>query len=324
MRIFLHILIFIVVITTALPIINTDHWWIRIWDFPRAQITVFTLLALVLTIYHYRGDRFRLVGISIFLVAAIIYQSRMMVRYISLYPTVARDAVDPVKENSLSILMYNVKMDNDRYGDFLKLVEESDPDVILLTEPDQKWADEVSMLDKSYPYNVIYPLDNTYGMIVYSRLELMDTELNFLVKDDIPSIYAKVKLPSGEFAKIHCLHPEPPKPGTDTYERDTEILRVGQRIMDDGGAVIIAGDLNDVAWSRTSEQFQRKTNMLDPREGRGFFNTYNVFVPLFRYPLDHFFYTKDFYLISLEKLKPIGSDHFPLMIRLELSAKDEN
>ncbi|HSJ69802.1 MAG TPA: endonuclease/exonuclease/phosphatase family protein [Anditalea sp.] len=318
MRIFTNILIFFVIITTALPMINTAHWWIRIWDFPRAQITVFTIIALVLTIYFYRKDRFRLIGISVFLIAAIIYQSRMMVRYIPLYPTPAQNTSAPVEENTFSILMYNVKMDNDRYNDFLELVEDTDPDIILLTEPNQIWADEVAGLSKNYPYDLIYPLDNTYGMILYSKLQPKELELNFLVKDDIPSILAELELPSGESFKIHCLHPEPPKPGTDTYERDTEILLVGQQVMDEEGPVVIAGDLNDVAWSRTSEQFQSKTNMLDPREGRGFFNTYNVFIPLFRYPLDHFFYTKHFYLVSLEKLRPIGSDHFPLMITLEL------
>jgi len=324
MRIFTNILIFIVITVTALSMIDTHHWWIRIWDFPKAQITVFTILALILSIYFYHKDKFRLIGISVFLIAAIVYQSRLMVKYLPVYPTTAPEAVTPIEENTFSILMYNVKMDNDRYGDFLMLVEETDPDVILLTEPNQRWADEVAILGESYPYDLIYPLENTYGMILYSRLEPKELELNFLVKDDIPSMFAQVELPSGELVKIHCLHPEPPKPGTDTYERDTEILLVGRRIMEEDGPVVIAGDLNDVAWSRTSERFQSKTNMYDPREGRGFYNTYNVFVPLFRYPLDHFFYTKHFYLVSLDRLRPIGSDHFPLMITLELKPEQNN
>lgn len=55
---------------------------------------------------------------------------------------------------------------------------------------------------------------------------------------------------------------------------------------------------------------------MDPRRGRGLYNTYNVFVPLFRYPLDHIFYSEDFGLISLKKLRSIGSDHFPMYISL--------
>jgi endonuclease/exonuclease/phosphatase (EEP) superfamily protein YafD len=318
MRIVTQILIFLVIIATALPMIDTHHWWIRIFDFPRAQITFFTIVALGLTIYYYRKEKFRLLGISVFLLAAIIYQSRMMVKYIPLYPAPAPAAIAPVLENTVRIMMYNVKMDNDRYADFIRLVAEKDPDIILLTEPNQRWADEVAVIKSKYTHHLVYPLENTYGMILYSKLELEESEINFLVKDDIPSMFAQVRLPSGEMFKLHCLHPEPPKPGTDTYERDTEILLVGQMVVEDEGPVIIAGDLNDVAWSRTSERFQQKTNMLDPREGRGFFNTYNTFVPFFRYPLDHFFYTKDWLLVSYDRLPHIGSDHFPLMITLEL------
>ncbi|WP_143959915.1 endonuclease/exonuclease/phosphatase family protein [Litoribacter populi] len=263
MRLVTQVLIFLVIIATALPMIDTHHWWIRIFDFPRAQITFFTIVALGLTLYYYRREKFRLLGIAVFLLAAIVYQSRMMVRYIPLYPTPAAEAVAPVLENTVRILMYNVKMDNGRYDDFIQLVAEKDPDIILLTEPDHIWAAEVEVLKTTYPYHLVYPLDNTYGMILYSKLDLEETEINFLVKDDIPSMVAQVKLPSGASFKLHCLHPEPPKPGTDTYERDTEILLVGQRVIEKEGPVIIAGDLNDVAWSRTSERFQQKTNMLD-------------------------------------------------------------
>jgi endonuclease/exonuclease/phosphatase (EEP) superfamily protein YafD len=317
MRIITWIFIFVAIVTTALPMIQTHHWWIRIFDFPKAQITVIAWIALGLTIYQYRRDQKRMWAISIFLIAAIVYQSRLMVRYTPFYPIQAPAAVGPDPDHTFSILMYNVKMDNDRYADFLQLAAERDPDIILLTEPDEKWAQEISVLDDDYPFHLKYPLDNTYGMILYSRLELEGEEINFLVKDSIPSMYARVRLPSGVEVNLHCLHPEPPKPGSDTYERDTEILLVGNRILEEEGPSVIAGDLNDVAWSRTSELFQARTNMLDPREGRGFFNTYNTYVPLFRYPLDHFFYTPHFKVYNFERLRHIGSDHYPLKITLE-------
>jgi hypothetical protein len=50
----------------------------------------------------------------------------------------------------------------------------------------------------------------------------------------------------------------------------------------------------------------------------------NAFAPLFRYPLDHIFYSKEFGLITLQKLEHIGSDHFPLLIRLNYEPDDDN
>jgi len=80
-----------------------------------------------------------------------------------------------------------------------------------------------------------------------------------------------------------------PNPGTRSYERDAELLVVGRHIRRRGQPAIVAGDMNDVGWSRTSRLFQRYSGLLDPRRGRGLYNTYSTYIPLFRYPLDHSF-----------------------------------
>jgi hypothetical protein len=64
--------------------------------------------------------------------------------------------------------------------------------------------------------------------------------------------------------------------------------------------------------------------LVDPRKGRGLFNTYNVFVPLLRYPLDHIFYSGEFGLITIEKLEKIGSDHFPIMVELTYEPESDD
>ena len=85
-------------------------------------------------------------------------------------------------------------------------------------------------LDHSFPHAVKYPLDNTYGMVLYSKFKLINPKINFLVDNEIPSIHTKIELPSGKVINFYGLHPEPPKPGSSTYERDTELLIVGKRL----------------------------------------------------------------------------------------------
>lgn len=104
----------------------------------------------------------------------------------------------------------------------------------------------------------------------------------------------------------------------------SELLIIGKRIKESKNPTIVAGDLNDVGWSATSKLFRKYSGLVDPREGRGLFNTYNVYVPFFRYPLDHIFYTEDFGLLKLEKLEEIGSDHYPLLIGLSYEPDDDN
>jgi endonuclease/exonuclease/phosphatase (EEP) superfamily protein YafD len=134
------------------------------------------------------------------------------------------------------------------------------------------------------------------------------------------SIHTKLTLRSGVEVALHGLHPRPPEPIRDqpSSPRDAELVLAGRAIGDAGDIpTIVAGDLNDVAWSPTSQLFVRLSGLLDPRAGRGFYNSYNANNPLFRYPLDHVFHSKHFTLVRLQRLPSIGSDHFPILIELQ-------
>lgn len=91
---------------------------------------------------------------------------------------------------------------------------------------------------------------------------------------------------------------------------------VGREIAAGTLPVIVAGDLNDVAWSHTSRLFRRLSGLIDPRVGRGFFNTFHAEKPRLRWPLDHVFYSDDFLLQALRRLPAFGSDHFPILIEI--------
>src|SRR5690606_25784737 len=101
-------------------------------------------------------------------------------------------------------------------------------------------------------------------------------------------------------------------------DRDAELLLVAKEVREhyQGEPVIVLGDLNDVAWSHTTRMFQRISQLLDPRIGRGFFNTFHVNYPFLRWPLDHLFVSSDFQLTQLNRLPNIGSAHFAMFAEL--------
>jgi len=189
---------------------------------------------------------------------------------------------------------------------------------VLLVETDEWWRGQLAYLKRTHPHAVEHPRDNTYGMLLYSRLELVDPQVKFLIQDDVPSIHARLRLRGGQEVELRCLHPRPPAPqeASESTERDAELLLVGKDLKRRGAPAIVLGDLNDVAWSRTNYQFQDLSGLLDPRIGRGFFHTFHAKYPFLRYPLDHCFHSKHFRLVSFRRLGRFGSDHFPVCIAL--------
>ena len=219
---------------------------------------------------------------------------------------------------TISILVSNVLTPNKHPEKLVALVKKRQPDILLTLETDKRWENVLEEIEDDYKYTIKVPLDNLYGMHLYSKLELIDADVHYLVQEDIPSIHGYVKLRNGTKLKIHCLHPMPPSP-TESYtstNRDAEILMLGRDLSPEDRKVLVFGDLNDVAWSRTTKLFQQMSGLMDPRIGRGFFNTFHTGYRLFRWPLDHVFHSKDFTLIEIAREKSIGSDHFPMYIKL--------
>ena len=303
---------------TALPLIRKDTWWIRIFDFPRLQITggaVATLAAYAFWQWQPGWlENIFLLG----LVAASVYQAYMMYPYTPLARKQVQSSRTRDSGSTLSLLFANVLMDNRNASRLREIMIAADPDIILAVEVDNWWKRELQLFEQSHPHTVLQPQDNTYGMTLYSRPALIDPQVKFLVQDDIPSIHVRVKLRSGVEVELRCLHPRPPFPTEDerSTERDVELLVVGKECKDLSRPVIVMGDLNDVAWSRTNYLFQDISGLLDPRIGRGFYHTFHAKLPLIRFPLDHFFHSNHFRLVDFQRLDRFGSDHFPVYIKL--------
>ncbi len=298
-----------------------DDWWIRGFDFPRVQISFSIVVNIILALFAYSFDQtwhFIILGA---LVMSLIYQLWLIFPYTILAKKQVIKYTGDANNNTIGILVSNVLMTNRDYQKFIDLVEFKDPDLFLTLETDKAWEQALQKFESIYKYTVKVPLDNLYGMHLYSKFPLEDIEVLYLIKEDIPSIHGFVLLENGLKAKIHCLHPKPPTPNESktSTKRDAEILMIGSKIEENPTLTLVFGDLNDVAWSRTTKTFQRISGLMDPRRGRGFFNTFSADYYLLRWPLDHVFHTNDFTLMEISRQKNIGSDHFPMYIKLNYS-----
>lgn len=321
----LVVLALLVVIATALPLLRFDQWWIRAFDFPRAQISIIGIVLLVLYFCFWDTRKIYETIVLGLLVLAVGYQAVKIFPYTVMMPKQVLAAESVTNDARLSLLVANVLMDNRKSEAFLEVVRRYDPDVILTLETDQWWEEALRTLEEAYPHTLKKPQDNAYGMLVHSRLEIIDPEIRFLMKDSIPSMHMQVVLPSDDRVFMHLVHPNPPNPkyATETTERDAELLIVGREVEKNDKPAVVAGDFNDVAWSYTTNLFQKASGLLDPRIGRGMYSTFNAKNPLLRWPLDHVYHTEHFKLVRLEVGPAWGSDHFPVFIELSLEAEAE-
>jgi endonuclease/exonuclease/phosphatase (EEP) superfamily protein YafD len=320
-KIALIIVGYVFVIFSLIPLVRNDNWIFRIFEYPRFQKLIINVAVLILFLSSYAIESTHDVVFVCVLALNIIY----LIYLIYPYTFIARNQMKRINraldENNLSLLICNVFQDNRDVSRLLKQVDEYNPDLILVVEVDDYWDTNLKLLHKRYPYRVLNPLGNTYGMSLYSKLELKDEAVHYLIEKDIPSIQTLVRLKNGQYFKLFGLHPEPPVPTENprSTERDAEILLVAKEVEKMKTPVIVAGDLNDVAWSYTTELFLKVSGLLDPRRGRGFFNTFHVKYPLLRWPLDHVFCSKHFCLRELKRLSDMGSDHYPIFISLQLA-----
>ena len=308
----------ILIIFTLLPLWRYEAWWVRSLDFPRLQLFVISLLLLLMESILLELTHPSTCVLLFAALLCLVYHAWWIVPYTRVFPVEVKSAVSMDGNRLIRIMTANVLTPNRNAKALLQLVRENVPDILVTLESDAWWQAKLDTLETDYPYTIKCPLDNLYGMHVYSRLPLTDRQIEYLVEPDIPSMHTLVSLPSGDKIRVHFLHPAPPSPteNEESSERDAELIIVARSIADTDAAVIVTGDLNDVAWSETTRLFRKISGLLDPRVGRGMFNTFHADFWFMRWPLDHLFHSDHFTLSSIRRLRGFGSDHFALFSEL--------
>lgn len=308
-----------------LPISMAGAWWIRGFDFPRFQLLAVSIVFVVIALAFHDMDMHGYLGVAMALVAI----GLDLYRVLPYSPFRAKETPDTSVDSrspSLTVLSANVLQENRSFKKLEQLIEQEQPDLVVLVEVDQWWSDNCESLKDFYPHFISLPQSNTYGMYVASKLPLSGTEIDYLVDSKVPSVFTSLELTEHDSIDVICVHPRPPRPQEGpSDQRDAELVTIAKRIKDkgDNNPTIVVGDFNDVAWSHTTRLFRRISGTLDPRVGRGTLATFPVAYPFCRFPLDHIFHTPNFSLSFMRRLPTIGSDHFPLLTKLDLNHRVE-
>jgi len=320
-------LTFLMALLTFLPLWKNPSWWIRGLDFPRLQLCVLAFALLVAQAYLLSYSELLQFFISAVAIVCLAYQAWWIIPYTWLWPREVKSAEASGDKPRIKVMAANVLTPNRQSDRLVALVRQFEPDVLVTLETDSWWEAQLDVLSDDYPHSICCPLDNLYGMHVFSRLPLENAQTSFLVEDDKPSMHAEVRLNDKLAIRMHFLHPAPPSPteNDESTERDVELLVVAKSVRDDKDNVpiIVTGDLNDVAWSANTRMFRKISGLLDPRVGRCMVNSFHAQHWFLRWPLDHLFHSHHFRLVRIQRLHEFGSDHFPVLVELQYNPAPE-
>jgi len=308
----LYILIIFFIISPFFPATGISHWFFRTADFVRLQ-SLF-IQTVLLGFFLYSEENFTIFSwiVIVALIATMLYQLYKVFPYSSLFPRTRR--LHTGSDGQVSILAGNVLQTNTHYQDFISEVKRFDPDLVLTMETNKDWENSLSEIEKNYSFSVKVPLENFYGMHLYSKKELQNVKVKYQIEEDKPSIFFDFPIEGEQPIFFCCLHPAPPSPTENdtSKERDAELMLTGKEIRKIDRPTVVCGDMNDVVWSRTTRLFKKMTGMIDPRVGRGFFSTYHADFFFLRFPLDHLFHTRDLFVGNMIRSKNFRSDHFAM------------
>lgn len=218
-------------------------------------------------------------------------------------------------DNTFSIASANVHMDNLDARPLAEWLSREKPDVVVVLEITEPYAQGLQGLD-SYPYRHVETQDNPFGIAVLSR-HPFNSVATRRDADGIPHIEARIAWQGGEIALV-VAHPMPPISARYAAARNAKLAQWSRAAAASGMPALIAGDLNATPWSSAF-------NGLDAagmRRATGLAPTWPAAAAgLTGVPIDHVLASKHWERVDSVRGPDLGSDHYPVLARLRLSAR---
>ena len=296
----------VVLLLTLVSFLPTDFWAIRALDMVR-EMTIYgsTVLLIVGLVFggKLRGWISALFGFSALINLYCIWP------YSELAATEI-ELVQPASEDHcFTAMSANVLMDNNDFDAIMDQVRHIDPDVLLLTETNAEWIEQLRPLTSQYPHLREHPQEDTFGKVFASRIAVVASDIIERAGEDTPTVEVLLRATDTDLIRFVGLHPKAPLPGQSTGQRDTSIMRAADATEGSLEGAIVMGDFNDVPWSSTTRAFRKEGDWLDPRVGRGTYPTFPSTLLPAGWPLDQIMVHGKISVADFKVLGHNGSDH---------------
>lgn len=280
-------------LASGITLIPLGYWWIGPLTSFHAQYLVCSLIAAIFL--GWKRHKFGFV----FLLTAIGHG-------ITIAPSLLGHARIEANEHDVRVMVSNVLTSNTEYTKFMEVVQETNPNVLVLLEISAEWVDALKPLHDSFPHRITRARSDNFGIAVWSQLPMEGGLHDFETR--VPSIVAVVE---GDKAfTLVATHPIPPVTRQALQDRNVQLQAIAHFASQCATPVVIAGDLNAASWSPALKEM-RKLGELQSA-AKGWTPTWPVHQFLLWIPLDHILHTKDIGISDFARTRSVGSDHYPV------------
>ena len=197
----------------------------------------------------------------------------------------------------------------------LQVINEAQPDVLLLMEVDQNWFKAFSTLNQSMPFQLKRARSDNFGIALFSRFSLSG-KIETIGPAQVPSIRGLIDV-RGTTVQIWGTHPPPPMGATLSRWRNEQLTEIAQRLSNQP-LTIMAGDLNNTPYSRTFGYLLQNSGLQDASKGFGHQGTWPMSLNVLSIPIDHVLHSKDIGIRNTQVLWGTGSDHAAIVVDLKI------
>ncbi|MGD2103104.1 MAG: endonuclease/exonuclease/phosphatase family protein [Acidimicrobiia bacterium] len=286
-------------------------WWLDVLANFRAQYVVgLAVFGLVIMMSKWRRTGYGVLGVALVNLVAVL----------PLY--VGSPAEARIDSDSLRVMSFNLLSTNESYSDVVDYIQSIDPDLILLHEASRPW--EVAISSAGLDYDVIRPRSDEliFGTLVLVRGEGISAVSHGFATTS-PRAVSLTYEPPGWDTRLSVLgtHPLAPTDAERADLRDAQIEFAGEWADRQSGAYLVVGDLNATPWSYPFRRLMSSADLQNSQSGFGlqpsFPTSSNL---LLRVPIDHLLHSPVIEVTGRELGPALGSDHFPLVVDLQLAA----
>lgn len=148
-----------------------------------------------------------------------------------------------------TVLSYNVAINNPNPKIEVAFIRNLDADILLLAEAGGQWQPHLTNLKTQYPHGCGHDENSPFALHALAKRPFSQCSVHFIA--GLPYIRAQ----TADHTVLYALHPPPPVNADLAHIRLAYFKHTAQRIQAETHPVIVAGDLNNTAFSPIYRRF---------------------------------------------------------------------